>query len=82
MTRPTTPSNFQLDFELSNETFNLTDKNVQEIEDFDTIDDKLLVDLLTQTENQNSNNKNNFDQNTMTVAVTNTKTQVNNINQI
>ena len=79
---PTVSPNFDMNFHLPKDLLDLADSTFQEIDDFGTIDDKTLSDLIYNTDDKNSNNNNSkVDTTNVTLAVTNSKTQVNNINQ-
>ena len=80
---PTPNPNFDINFDLPKDLVDLADGTLQEIDDFNTIDDEALAQLMSDHDNANTNNNNSFKSDTtnVTVAVTNSKTQVNNINQ-
>ena len=80
---PTPNPNFDINFDLPKDLVDLADGTLQEIDDFNTIDDEALAQLMSDHDNANTNNNNSFKSDTtnVTVALTNSKTQVNNINQ-
>ena len=80
---PTPNPNFDINFDLPKDLVDIADSTLQEIDDFNTIDDEALAHLMSDYDNKNTNNNNpnKTDTTNVTLAVTNSKTQVNNINQ-
>ena len=57
---PTPNPNFDINFDLPKDLVDLADGTLQEIDDFNTIDDEALAHLISDHDNANTNNNNSF----------------------